>query len=128
MKIGIKGKTELVVTEDKTAKFLGSGNLNVFATPAMIAMMENTCMKSVEQHLEDFQSTVGTYLDIKHIAASPMGATIRCESELVSVDRRKLSFKVQAFDNKELIGEGLHERFIVDVDKFMDKISNKINF
>ena len=118
---GIKGKQELVVTKENTAKAMGSGTLEVFATPAMIALMEKTAYESVAPELEEGSGTVGTALNVKHVAASPVGMKITCESELVKVDGRALTFSVKAYDEKGLIGEGEHERFIIYNEKFQAK-------
>lgn len=125
METGIKGHKELVVTDELTASHLGSGLVKVFATPMMVALMEGTCAESVEQCLEEGQSTVGTHVDISHCAATPVGMKVWCDSELVEIDRRRLTFKVSAFDERGLIGEGTHERFIIDMAKFQQKIDNK---
>lgn len=119
LEVGIKNTGELTVTKEMTADAWGSGGQPVFATPAMIALMENTAWSSVEPYMEEGRTTVGAHIDVKHLSASPLGAHIACESELVEVDRRRLVFKVSAFDDAGPIGEGTHERFIIDVDKFM---------
>ena len=123
---GIKGKQELVVTKENTAKAMGSGTLEVFATPAMIALMEKTAYESVAPELEEGSGTVGTALKVKHVAASPVGMKITCESELVKVDGRALTFSVKAYDEKGLIGEGEHERFIIYNEKFQAKADAKL--
>ena len=123
---GIKGKQELVVTTENTAKAMGSGTLEVFATPAMIALMEKTAYESVAPELEEGSGTVGTALNVKHVAASPVGMKITCESELVKVDGRALTFSVKAYDEKGLIGEGEHERFIIYNEKFQAKADAKL--
>lgn len=92
---------------------MGSGALDVFATPAMIALMEKTAWESVQPYLEEGSGTVGTLMNVKHVAASPVGMKITCETELTKVDGRALTFSVKAFDEAGLIGEGEHERFIV---------------
>lgn len=125
MEIGIIGTQTITVTEEKTAKAMGSGELNVFATPAMIALMENTAYKSVAEYLEPGQGTVGTLMNVSHVAATPMGMQIKCETKLVEIDRRRLVFEVKASDEKGLIGEGTHERFIVDNAKFMARAEAK---
>lgn len=126
MEIGIIGKQEIVVTEEKTAKAMGSGELNVFATPAMIALMENTAYTSVAGRLEAGQGTVGTLMNVQHVAATPVGMKVVCETELVEIDRRRLVFKVKASDEAGLIGEGTHERFIVDNAKFQSRADAKL--
>lgn len=125
MEIGIKGHKEQVVTEELTAAHIGSGLVKVFATPMMIALMESTCASSVEAVLEAGQGTVGTHVDVSHCAATPVGMRVHCDSELVEIDRRRLVFKVAAYDERGLIGEGRHERFIIDSAKFQAKIDAK---
>ena len=122
LETGIKCVKEEVVTEELTAEQVGSGGLAVYATPAMIRLMEHAAWLSVEEHMDEGFTTVGTQMDVKHLKASPLGAYIRCESELIEIDGRRLVFKVAAFDDKGLIGEGLHERFIVNTEKFMGKL------
>lgn len=124
---GIKAVRELVVTKENTAKAMGSGTLEVFATPAMIALMENTSYESVAAELEEGSGTVGTALNVKHVAATPVGMKVRCESELVKVEGRALTFVVKAYDETGLIGEGEHERFVVFNEKFQAKADAKLN-
>lgn len=126
MEAGIKGCKKIDVTEHNTAKALGSGTLDVFATPAMIALIEATASESVASSLDDGFSTVGTHLDIAHSSASPVGIEVVCETELVEVDRRRLVFKAVVRDSAGEIGSGTHERFIVDNAKFMSKASAKL--
>lgn len=125
LKIGIKGKEENTVNTENSAKTMGSGTLDVFATPAMIALMEKTAWKSVQNHLEDGQGTVGISLNVKHVAATPLGMKVYCESELTEVDGKKLVFTVKAFDEAGLIGEGTHERFVITNEKFQQKTNDK---
>ena len=123
---GIVGKEELIVNEDNTARKFGSGGLNVFATPAMIALAEKTALESIAKFLDEGQSTVGTKIDISHIAATPVGMKVYCKTELIEIDRRRLVFSVNVFDEVEKIAEGTHERFIVDNEKFMTKAGGKL--
>lgn len=123
VKIRLKGKAEKVVNSTNTAKAMGSGSLEVFATPALVAMMEEAAVNALD--LEEGQSSVGVSLDIKHTAATPMGLNVWAEAELVEVDRRRLVFKVQAFDEVEMIGSGTHERFLIEAGKFMAKVQSK---
>lgn len=125
MEIGIKGREEITVTKEVTAARIGSGLVEVFATPMMIALMENTCAQSVLPHLQTGESTVGTHVNVSHCAATPVGMKVYCESELIEVERRKLTFKVAAYDERGLIGEGVHERFVIDNEKFQAKINAK---
>lgn len=127
METGITGRQTITVTEDKTAAVMGSGELAVFATPAMIALMENTASKSVADALEPGQGTVGTLIDVKHVAATPVDMEVTCETKLVEVDRKRLVFEVKAYDAAGVIGEGVHERFIIDNEKFMAKAEAKKN-
>lgn len=127
MKTGIRGEQMIIVTEQQTAKDLGSGELAVFATPCMIALMENTAYKSVQPFLDPGQGTVGTLLNVKHLAATPVGMEVRCETKLIEIDRKRLVFEVKAFDACGLIGEGTHERFVIDNQKFMQKANGKLN-
>lgn len=125
IEIGIKGRLEQTVTPEMSAARVGSGLVEVFATPMMIALMEKTCNESVLPCLDEGQGTVGTHLNVAHSAATPVGMRVWCESELVEVDRRRLVFKVKAFDECGLIGEGTHERFIIDTAKFAAKVYSK---
>lgn len=125
IEVGIRGHRESVVTEEKTARNMGSGELEVFATPAMIALVEETAWKSVAPALEEGQGSVGTKLDVAHIAATPVGMKVWCDTELVEIDRRRLVFSVVVFDEAGKIAEGTHERFIVDSAKFQEKANGK---
>lgn len=127
MQIGITGKQTITVTEEKTAQAMGSGTLPVFATPAMIALMENTASKSVEAKLDEGAGTVGTLINVKHVAATPVGMDVACETKLVEVDRKRLVFEVKAYDAAGVIGEGTHERFIIDNERFLAKAEAKKN-
>lgn len=122
---GITGNKEIVVTEDRTAKAMGSGELPVFATPAMIALIEETAWKSVSGFLDPGQGTVGTKLEISHLAATPPGMKVSCRTELTEVDRRRLVFKAEVFDECGKVGEGTHERFIVENEKFLLRALSK---
>lgn len=112
----------LVVRHEDTAAVYGSGALEVFATPAMIALMEKTCLEAVASKIGEGNTTVGIAVNIKHLKASPVGAMIRCDSKLIEVDRKRLIFEVRCFESDTLIGEGIHERFVVDSEKFMAKL------
>lgn len=122
---GIKGREDVLATEANSAKTMGSGTLDVFATPSMAALMEQTAWKSVAPHLEEGSGTVGTLLTITHDAPTPLGMKVWCESELVEIDGRRLVFYVEAFDEKGKIGGGRHERFIVNNEKFQAKANSK---
>ena len=124
---GIKNKLEMVVTEDKTAAALGSGLLPVFGTPYMIAMIEQTAAESAAPYLEEGQGTVGTHLDVDHLAATPIGMKVTCETELIEVDRKRLEFEASVYDETGLVGKGYHTRFIIDNARFMEKAEAKKN-
>ncbi len=125
LSVGIKGNLERTVTQELTAEAMGSGQLPVFATPAVVALAEETAWRSVAGELEEGQGTVGTLMELAHIAATPLGMKVRCETELVEIDRRKLVFAVKVYDEKEKIADGRHERFIVDNAKFLSKAESK---
>lgn len=126
VEIGIKGSMTEMVTDGNTAMSVGSGTLPVYATPAMIALIEATASRSVAPFLEDGTSTVGTLLNVVHSSPSPVGMEITCDTELVEVDRRRLVFSVTVRDSVGEIGSGRHERFIVDDSKFMSKAQSKL--
>lgn len=125
MNTGIKGHLEQIVIPEVCADRIGSGLVQVFATPMMIALVEQTCLNSVNPYLEEGQGTVGTLVNVTHCAATPVGMKVWCDSELIEVDRRRLVFSVKAYDECGLIGEGQHERFIIDSAKFQAKIDSK---
>ena len=119
---GIKGNGKVLAEESNSARTMGSGTLDVFATPAMIALMEQTAWQSVTPYLEEGQGTVGIRLEISHDAPTPLGMEVSCESELVEIDGRRLVFEVVAKDaHGTIIGKGRHERFIIDEEKFQKK-------
>ncbi len=120
--LGTRHSESLIVEHKDTAAVYGSGALEVFATPAMIALMEKTCLMSVSNKIGEGNTTVGIAVNIKHLKASPVGATIRCEAELIEVDRRRLVFAVKCLEGETLVGEGIHERFVVESEKFMQKL------
>lgn len=124
---GIKYTKSEIVTEANTAASMGSGMLPVYATPAMILLIEAACAESVASELEAGMSTVGTKLEVEHVAATPIGLEVRCECELTLIDRRRLVFNVEVFDKAGTIGKGKHERFIVDSEKFTAKTMAKLD-
>ncbi len=125
LQTGIKGRIEMTVTPDKCAGAVGSGELDVFATPAMIALIEETAWRSVAPELQPGEGTVGTALNVRHVAATPVGLKVRCETELTLVDRRRLVFDVKVYDPFGLVGEGTHERFVIQYEKFLKKVDEK---
>lgn len=129
MEIGIKGTSERKVTDDLLASTVGSGLVAVFATPMMIAGIENTAAASVEGALEPGKTTVGTLMNVSHVAATPAGMTVRFETELTDIapNGKLLTFQVAAYDEAGLIGEGTHQRAIVDKARFEAKAQAKKN-
>jgi len=127
MEVGIKHMEKMTVTSDDTARAAGSGTLEVFSTPSMIALIEKCCYKAAEPYLEEGTSTVGTKLEIEHVSATPVGMTVEAECELTKVDGRRLIFRVEAKDDAGLIGRGTHERFIIKCDRFVEKTYSKLN-
>lgn len=118
---GLKFKTENIVEHKDTAAAMGSGFVEVLSTPMMIANMEGTCAACVKDYLPEGFSTVGTHVNVSHKAAVNLGESYQTECELIEVDRKKLVFKVRTFKDEKTVGEGTHDRFIIDVSKFMSK-------
>lgn len=125
LKAGILGEAKTVVSDRNTAITHGSGSIPVFATPAMIALMENAALSSVQPFLPEGHTTVGIKITSSHIAATPLGMEVAAKSELLEIDGKRLVFKVEAYDAREKIGEGTHERFIINKEKFMKKNEEK---
>ena len=125
LKEGIRGKQTVEVTAANTARTMGSGTLDVFATPALVALAEKTCWQSVAAELEEGRGTVGTKLALEHTAPTPLGMTVTCESELTAVEGRKLVFAVRLYDSCGPVGGGTHERFIIQEQKFAAKAEAK---
>ena len=125
LEVGIRGQKETFVTKQNTAAGIGSGSLEVFSTPVMILLMEESCFMSVSDKLDEGFTTVGISVDVKHLSATPLGMKVEIKSELIKIDGRALTFKVEAYDEKGLIGEGIHERFIVNNEKFQAKTDSK---
>ncbi len=123
---GLKGHAEIVVADQHTAPHVGSGRVRVLATPVMVNLMEAAALQAVEGLLPAGHQTVGTHLDITHVAGTPVGMRVRAHAELTKVEKRKLTFRVHAEDEKERIGEGLHERIIIDVARFDARMQVKL--
>lgn len=122
LEIGLRYESRTMVSTANSAKTLGSGDMDVFATPAMVALMENAAMLAVAAELPEGSATVGTQMNTSHVKASPLGAVITASAELTAVDGRKLTFAVKAWDEKGVIGEGEHTRFVVDRARFLSKL------
>ncbi len=127
LKVGLIGSVEVLVSENNTARTMGSGALDVFATPAMISLMEKAASLALKTFIDEECSTVGTMINVKHMAATPIGMNVTARAELVEIDGKRLVFTVEAFDGKGKIGEGLHERFVINAQKFISKANSKLN-
>ena len=127
IEIGLTGRSETVVAPENTAAAVGSGLVPVFATPMMIALMENAAAGAVAPYLEAGQGTVGTKLEVTHDAATPIGMKVWAEAELLEIDRKRLVFQVRAFDEAGPIGGGRHERFIIRTEAFLEKAESKLD-
>lgn len=122
METGLTYTSKLVVSKDHVAAVMGSGDLHVFATPAMVALMENAAMMAVAEHLPEGSTTVGAMMNTLHVKPSPVDETIQATAVLTGIEGRKLTFSIKAEDSKGVIGEAEHVRFIVDRAKFMSKL------
>ena len=125
IKPGLAGEKTMTVSEAQTARHLGSGGFRVLATPAMIALMEAAAVAAIDHLLPEGQASVGTALDVRHLAATPVGHEVRARAEVTGVDGRQVIFNVQAWDEKEQIGEGIHTRFVIDVARYMQRVTAK---
>ena len=122
---GLSGELEHVVGEEDSASRWGSGLVPVFSTPSLVGLMESAAVKALEGRLPSGQTSVGSRIDVRHLAATPVGMKVRARAELTAVEGRKLTFKVQAWDELELIGEADHERFVVDEARFIARVGSK---
>lgn len=125
LRSGLSGDALAVVDEHNTAIALGSGSVPVFATPAMAALVEEAAVKAVADVLGEDQTTVGVYLELQHLAATPLGMTVRAEAKLVNVEGRRLTFRVTAYDDMEQVGIGSHQRMLVDTSRFLARTQTK---
>lgn len=124
--VGMKGEVSTLVEREDTAKEVGSGDLLVYATPCMVALMEGAACEAIADALPDTQTTVGTALNIEHLSATPVGLEVRAEAEVTAVEGKVITFCVTAFDEAGEIGKGTHKRVIVNSQKFLDKAYNKL--
>lgn len=122
---GLKGETRLVVAEEHTARHIGSGGVKVLATPQMILLMERASLAAVDPLLPEGYRTVGARLDVRHLAPTPIGFEVTATAELIEVEGRRLTFRVQAHDGVEVVGEGIHERAIIHLSKFGERVAQK---
>jgi fluoroacetyl-CoA thioesterase len=126
LKPGLSGSAEIVVGTRDTAPHVGSGKIGVLATPIMVNLMEAAALQAVERFMPPGHQTVGTHLDVKHFAATPVGLKVRAHAELTGVDGRTLTFRIRADDEREPIGEGIHERLIINVERFDARMQRKL--
>lgn len=119
---GLTGEATTTVVHENTAAAVGAGGVEVFGTPMMIALMEMAAWRAVEDKLEAGLVTVGTLVNVKHLAATPLGQQVRAYAELLEIDGRRLVFKVEAYDERQKIGEGIHERYIVQLERFLSRL------
>jgi predicted thioesterase len=126
VKPGLAGTAEIVVGTRDTAPHVGSGKIGVLATPIMVNLMEAAALQAVEKFMPPGHQTVGTHLDVKHFAATPIGLRVIAHAELVKVEGRTLTFRIRAQDEHEPIGEGVHERLVINVARFDVRMQKKL--
>ena len=126
LRVGLVGSYGIVVANEHTAPFVGSGKVRVLATPVMINLIEAAALACCEQHLPPGHQSLGIHLDVRHIAATPVGMRATATAELVKIEGRMLTFRVEAHDERELIGDGLHERVVVNVERFDQRVQKKL--
>ena len=122
LQTGMTGESTTTVVHENTAAAVGAGGVEVFGTPMMIALMENAAWRAVADALDEGYVTVGTLVNVTHLAATPLGQKVRATAELIEIDGRRLAFKVEAYDERQKIGEGRHERFIVNLARFLQRL------
>ena len=126
LKPGLTATVEIVVGTRDTAAHVGSGKIGVLATPIMVNLMESAALAAVERFMPPGHQTVGTHLDVRHFAATPVGLMVRAHAELVKIEGRTLTLKIRAEDEREAIGEGMHERLIINVERFDQRMQKKL--
>jgi fluoroacetyl-CoA thioesterase len=125
LKPGMASESSLTVDEGRTAAHLGSGTLRVFATPSMVALIEDVCRRMVEPYLAAGESTVGVSLKVRHLAPTPMGQTVRCRAEVAAVEGVVITFRAEIWDPTEKIGEAEHKRAVIEVERFLRRVEAK---
>jgi fluoroacetyl-CoA thioesterase len=123
---GLVGEKTATVVDTLLATHLGSGSLEVYATPAMIALIESAAVAAIDPLLPEGQASVGVALNVRHLAATPPGQQVRARAEVTGVEGREVTFNVQAWDERELIGEGTHTRYLIDVARFVERVQSKL--
>lgn len=122
LSVGLTGERNATVLPELTARYMGSGGLDVYATPAMIALMEAAAVAAIEHLLPEGQASVGIAVDVEHLSATPVGEQVRAQAEIIDIEGRRVTFEVRAWDDSELIGEGTHTRFVIDLERFMSRL------
>ena len=125
LRVGLVGETEVLVSDQNTAERFGNPGTKVFATPMLVSIMEEASIHAISTYLDESEGTVGTRVDIQHLAATPIGMKVKARATLVEIKGKKLVFQVEAFDDIEKVGTAIHERFIIDKTKFFAKIELK---
>lgn len=125
LEVGLRGEASLVVTEATTAPAVGTGRIAVFATPAMIVLMEAAALDCMEARLASGQASLGTHLDVRHSRPSPVGARILATAEITAIEGHAITFRIEARDEHEIIGSGVHTRVVVDIARFEAKVAAK---
>ncbi len=125
LSVGLTGEAIAQVTPEVTARHLGSGTMSVFATPEMVRLMERAAVNALKPYLAPGQQSVGTLVNVRHLAATPLGATVTARAELLAIEGRRLTFRVSAYDGTDTIGEGMHERALIDLARFEAKVAAK---
>lgn len=123
--VGTFAELEATVTKELTARHLGSGGVDVFSTPSMIALMEGAAVRAIDPLLPEGSASVGSVVNVRHLAATPLGHRVKARAEVTAVEGRQITFKVEAHDEKELVGEGTHVRFVIDIARFLKRIDAK---
>ena len=127
MEIGMKNEIETTVKQEQTAVAIGSGSLKVYGTPAMMSLMERAASELADKNLPPEQTSVGTLMNVKHTAPTPVGMKVKATATITQIDGRRLVYEVKAYDEAGEIGSGMHERFIVNRQKFQSKADSKVN-
>ncbi len=125
-RLGQQARVQRTVAASDTAEQFGNAGVRVLATPVLCAWFENAALACIQTNLEQGEATVGTKLSIEHLAATPLGMLVSVEAELVEIDRRRLTFRIEARDEQEVIGRGLHERFVIDLQRFLERVAVKV--
>ena len=127
IEVGLKSEATQEVTPELTAPHIGSGSLSVYATPAMAALVEHTCASMVSELLPEGQTTVGVEIRLRHLAPTPVNSVVQIRAEVIAVEKKLISFNAQIFDEVELVGEAEHRRAVIEVDRFLKRVDEKVS-